>query len=246
MPWRDDTRPYYVLVSELMLQQTQVDRVVPKFHEFITAFPDEQALAGADLADVLRTWQGLGYNRRAKFLHQAAKMVVSEMQGEWPQTFNDLQRLPGVGPNTAGAMLAYVYNIHTVFIETNIRTVYFLHFFKNHDTVTDKELREVVAATIDPEHPREFYWALMDYGSWLKRQGVRNNRVSRHYKKQSPLEGSVRQVRGQIIRALAKGDMTESDLRQAVRADQRFAPALQGLVGDGLVSRREKYLHLTK
>ena len=247
MPWRQDTRPYYVLVSELMLQQTQVDRVVPKFHDFIAAFPDERALAAASLADVLRQWQGLGYNRRAKFLHEAAKKVVHEWRGVWPDTVGELCQLPGVGPNTAGAMMAYIYNQPVVFIETNIRSVYLHHFFQHDENVTDAQLRLVVEATFDSEHPREFYWALMDYGSWLKRQGMGKIAASKSYKKQSPLEGSVRQIRGRIIAALSKGDHRMiGQLANVVGHDERFEPALAGLVRDGLVTQRGDRVHLTK
>lgn len=246
MPWRQDTRPYYVLVSELMLQQTQVDRVVPKFYDFITAFPDEHTLAAASLADVLRQWQGLGYNRRAKFLHEAAKKVVYEWKGVWPDTVGELCRLPGVGPNTAGAMMAYIYNQSVVFVETNIRSVYFHHFFQHDKDVTDTQIRSVMEATLDFEHPREFYWALMDYGSWLKRQGLGKIATSKSYKKQPPLEGSVRQVRGRIIAALSKGDLMIGRLANVVGHDERFEPALAGLVRDGLVMQQGDSVHLTK
>ena len=128
MPWREDTRPYFVLVSELMLQQTQVSRVIPKFKEFIKHFPDERALASASLGDVLKQWQGLGYNRRAKYLHEAARMIVDEFGGEFPKDQKDMQRLPGVGKNTAGAIAAYSFNQPSVFVETNIRTVFIHHF----------------------------------------------------------------------------------------------------------------------
>lgn len=243
MPWRRDTRPYYVLVSELMLQQTQVDRVIPKFEAFIAAFPDEHALAGASLADVLRLWQGLGYNRRAKFLHEAAKKVVE--LGEFPATEADLIALPGVGKNTAGAIMAYAHNQPSIFIETNVRAVYIHHFFGDQDQVDDKDIREILEQTIDRERPRAFYWALMDYGNYLKKQGVLPAR-SRHYKKQSPLRGSVREVRGWIVAALAAGDMSESALRDQLVADERFAVALDGLIRDGLVRQTKGDLHLTK
>lgn len=243
MPWRSDTRPYYVLVSELMLQQTQVDRVVPKFLTFIERFPDEKLLASASLADVLQLWQGLGYNRRAKFLHEAAKRVVEI--GDFPQDESSLTALPGVGKNTAGAILAYAFNDPALFIETNVRAVYIHHYFHDYDTVDDTAIRELLEQTIDRDRPREFYWALMDYGSWLKKQGVKPNRSS-HYKKQSPLRGSVREVRGRIIAILAAGEMDEVQLRQSVVADERFVPALDGLVSDGLVTRDGNRLFLTK
>lgn len=243
MPWRRGTRPYYVLVSELMLQQTQVDRVIPKFNAFIERFPDEQVLADASLADVLRLWQGLGYNRRAKFLHEAAKMVVED--GGFSQDEAGLTALPGVGKNTAGAIMAYAYNMPALFIETNVRAVYIHHFFEDYDLVDDKDIKELLKQTIDCDHPREFYWAIMDYGSWLKKQGVRPSR-SLQYKKQSPLKGSVREVRGQILRALARGDMTGTQLRQELGDDGRFEHALDGLVRDGLVEQSASRLHLTK
>jgi len=246
MPWREDTRPYYVLVSELMLQQTQVSRVIPKFEAFITAFPDEVALASASLGEVLLLWQGLGYNRRAKFLHEAAKKIVHEFHGVFPSSEKELMSLPGVGKNTAGALLAYSFNQPSIFIETNVRTVYFYHFFEGELGISDNQLRERVAETIDHEHPREWYWALMDYGSWLKGQGVSRNNQSKHYVKQSPLKGSIREVRGQIIRELTRGSKTETTLKSELVIDERFEPALQGLLQDGLITRTGLNLHLTK
>ena len=246
MPWRTDTRPYYVLVSELMLQQTQVDRVIPKFSAFIAAFPDAATLANASLADVLLLWQGLGYNRRAKYLRDAAAMVMADFGGEFPTTRADLLRLPGVGPNTAGAMLNYAFNQPTVFIETNVRTVYFYHFFPDGDKVSDAQLLPLIERTIDRDHPREFYWALMDYGSWLKRQGAGRISQSQHYKKQSPLKGSVREVRGQIIKQLTLADSSVDALQALWADDKRFLPALTGLVNDGLVTRVDELLHLAR
>lgn len=270
MPWRQDTRPYYVLVSELMLQQTQVDRVIPKFEAFIAAFPNEAALARASLADVLKLWQGLGYNRRARFLHEAAKKVVEA--GIFPEDEKGLVALPGVGKNTAGAILAYAYNSPAIFIETNVRAVYIHHFFADSDMVDDKQIIEIMEQTVpwgdyegkeQPDEriylapgmvreavglsygPREFYWALMDYGSQLKKQGVRPSRSS-HYKKQAPLKGSVREVRGQIIATLAKSDATKASLKKGIAADERFEPALDGLMKDGLVTVTGGVYHLTK
>ena len=246
MPWREDTRPYYVLVSELMLQQTQVDRVIPKFNAFIERFPDEATLAKASLADVLALWQGLGYNRRAKFLHESAKKIVHDFGGVFPDSYDDVLSLPGVGPGTAGAIMNYAFNQPVVFIETNVRTVYFHHFFEDGDKVSDAALRPVVEATLDREHPREFYWSLMDYGTWLKKQGAGRISQSSHYKKQSPLKGSVREVRGQIIRLLTVADTSLDELRRQYQDDERFEVALSGLLNDGLVTQTGQLLHLTK
>lgn len=246
MPWRRDTRPYYVLVSELMLQQTQVARVIPKFEAFMAQFPDMASLAEAPLGDVLRAWSGLGYNRRAKFLHDAARQVVAEHKGELPSDYGLLKRLPGIGPATAGAVRVYAFNQPEVFIETNVRAVYFHHFFDGREKVSDAELRPLVEATIDTKNPREFHWALMDYGSWLKqRSGVKNEK-SLHYKKQSKFAGSVREVRGQILRALGKEGLTLADLQRQLAPDERFEPALTGLLKDGLVTKTGNIFHLTK
>lgn len=245
MPWRLDTRPYYVLVSEVMLQQTQVDRVIPKFEAFVATFPDTPSLARASLADVLKLWSGLGYNRRAKFLHEAAKKIEQDFGGHFPDTQEALISLPGVGVNTAGAILAYSFNQPVVFIETNVRTVYFHYYFEDSIDVSDHELREVVEQTVDKENPREWYWAIMDYGSYLKRQGVGRNDKSRHYKKQSALKGSIREVRGQIIRELTIQTMELKQLRYVLQADERFTEALSGLRKDGLVEETDGQLHLT-
>lgn len=247
MPWRRDIRGYYVLVSEIMLQQTQVDRVLPKFEAFIARFPDFQTLADASLADVLTLWSGLGYNRRAKFLHNAAKTVVVEHGSKLPDTFEELIKLPGIGKNTAGALLAYVYNQPVLYIETNVRTVYLHHFFADDTDVADTTILEKLAGTIDTEHPREFYWALMDYGSWLKRSGVRNTTASRHYRKQTPLAGSVREVRGHIIRLLTTGQTTLGELQDVADThDGRFEMAYQQLIEEGLIEQFEQSVCLTK
>jgi A/G-specific adenine glycosylase len=246
MPWRDNTDPYHILVSELMLQQTQVERVIPKFEAFIAVFPTSLSLSQASLSDVLILWSGLGYNRRAKFLHEAAKMIQTAYDGSVPGTSDELVRLPGVGPNTAGAILAYGFNIPVSFIETNIRTVLFHHFFQNGDTVNDQELKIVLDQVLDLEHPREWYWALMDYGTFLKKEGVGRNAQSTHYKKQTPLKGSIREIRGQILKQLTKSSRTEEKLRTVVTNDDRFSAALRGLISDGLVTLQNGQFHLTK
>ena len=226
-----------------MLQQTQVDRVIPKFAAFIKKFPDETALAKAPLAEVVQQWQGLGYNRRAKFLHEAAKEIVR--LGTFPNDETDLIALPGVGKNTAGAVMAYAYNQPAIFIETNVRAVYIHHFFADQDSVDDKDIRALLEKTIDKEHPREFYWGLMDYGNYLKKQGIKPAR-SRHYKKQPPLKGSVREVRGQILAILSEGDASMRLLEARYDGDERFAAAMNGLVNDGLVMINDDEVYLTK
>lgn len=245
MPWRQDVQPYYVLVSELMLQQTQVERVKPKFTAFIERFPSVESLAAAPLSEVLACWNGLGYNRRAKYLWQAAQSIVREHACIFPQTQPELEQLSGVGPNTAGAILAYAYNQPAVFIETNIRTVYIHHFFATLSQIDDTIIRQKLAATLPKTEPRNFYWALMDYGSWLKANGVKYNAKSAHYVKQSPLEGSVRQMRGMLLRSLIASDRPYQELEQLYLNDSRFESALRGLIVDGLVVQHNGMVCLT-
>ncbi len=238
LPWRAPELdghfdPYKILVSELMLQQTQVTRVIPKFTDFITRFPSTGALSMAPLGEVLRAWQGLGYNRRAKFLHLAAHWVQD--QSGFPQTLERLTELPGVGVNTAGAILAYAYNQPAIFVETNIRTVYFYHFFQDVEQVSDAAIGGLLEQTIDHENPREFYWALMDYGAQLKTE-VRNVAQSRHYTRQSTFSGSRRQIRGRVLRELASRDITATGLAKLID-DPRLAGVLDDLVAETLIVR---------
>lgn len=242
LPWREKPSPYNVVVSELMLQQTQVERVVPKFLEFTKRFPGFPALARAPLSDVLIAWQGLGYNRRAKYLHGLAKEVVR--LGGLPDTIEELVKLPGIGRNTAGAILAYAFDQPVVYIETNIRTVYLHHFFADRFDIDDKELLPIIERTLDRDEPRAWYSALMDYGTYLKKQGLGRIDASKHYKKQSKFNGSIRQMRGAILRALANGSLTLDELKEEVNADERFGVALQQLTDESLVNLHNKYYKL--
>lgn len=238
LPWRQPETdgtfdPYKILVSEIMLQQTQVGRVIPKFQEFLEKFPSFTALANAPLGEVLKSWNGLGYNRRAKFLWQAASMVMQEYDGRLPEQLDQLVKLPGVGQNTAGAILAYAYNTPVVFIETNIRTVFIHHFFSTVNEVTDKEIIALVAKTL-PDNPRGWYWALMDYGSHLKQTVGNLNQQSRQYTKQSAFHGSRRQIRGKVLRLLAEGGYTRQQLARDI-PDDRLPDVLADLTKEGLI-----------
>jgi A/G-specific adenine glycosylase len=244
LPWREDVTPYKILVSELMLQQTQVGRVIAKFEAFMQAFPTLESLAAAPLSSVLAVWSGLGYNRRAKFLHQAAQIIVTRHHLEIPRTLSELTALPGIGKNTAGAILAYAYNQPVIFIETNIRSVYFYHFFNDSDVVDDKQLTELVAQTLDREHPRQWYWALMDYGTYIKQTVGNNIRQSRHYTKQSAFVGSRRQVRGKVLRLLLAGPMSISGLTESIN-DTRLPEVLVALEQEGFISQVDQVFALT-
>ncbi len=245
LPWRETHDPYKVLVSEIMLQQTQVDRVLPKYKSFLKKFPTFEKLAGASTADVIREWQGLGYNRRALNLKKAAQAIMEKHHGKLPAVYSELVELPGIGPYTAGALLAFVHNIPVVLIETNIRTVYLFSFFNKtkitstSKNVHDKELLPLIEATLDTKNPREWYYALMDYGSHLKKTVGNASRASLHYKKQSAFKGSVRQLRGTILRELVQENATASILaKKSGRTIAETRTALHALQREGLVEER--------
>lgn len=210
-PWRNTRDPYQIMVSELMLQQTQTHRVLPKYLAFLYEFPDVQTLASAPLSAVLISWSGLGYNRRAKFLHQAAIELHKNYADTFPENINELQKLPGIGSYTARAIATFAFNQPHVFLETNIRTV-FIHFFlKDREKVTDKEILALVAQTVDHESPRDWYYALMDYGNYLKSQKISYFEKQKNYTKQSKFKGSERFVRGYILKQLVKNGSLNAD-----------------------------------
>ena len=252
LPWRNISKPlptgrlaYQILVSEIMLQQTQVDRVLPFYNAFIRRFPNAKKLARASLSSVLRAWQGLGYNRRAKMLHLAAKDIAAR---GFPKTVPELERLPGVGHYTARAVAAFAFNADVVMVETNIRTAIIHNFFLKRKTngtpiygsaVSDREIGEILERVLPKGHARKWYWALMDYGAHLKRSGVALNGQSSHYTKQSKFEGSARQARGAILRALARRSATEAALLKTFppkRAPQ-VRRALIALSAEGLIEK---------
>jgi len=237
MPWRETEDPYAILVSEIMLQQTQTDRVMPHYLSFLERFPTIVSLAGATLQEVLVQWRGLGYNRRGKSLHDAARIITERHGGRVPEDIADLLALPGVGPYTAGAVRAFAWGRPEVIIETNIRRVMLQVYFPGRPDVHDREIIPVIAATLDNLSPREWYYALMDYGSYLGRNFANPNRRSRHYVRQAPLKGSVREVRGRIIAVLSgSGSVARSELERIVGSgDSRFEIALSGLERDGMV-----------
>jgi A/G-specific adenine glycosylase len=226
-------------VSEVMLQQTQVERVVPKFELFLQKFPTIKALAQSPLADVLSVWSGLGYNRRAKMLWQAAIDVEAHFDGIVPNTYEALRRLSGVGPYTARAVMVFGFNAAQVVIETNIRAVYLYHFSDlfSDELIDDGQLAPVIEATLDRERPRDFYNGLMDYGSYLKSVMADPARKSASYTKQSRFEGSKRQVRGTVLKLLVKHKrLSSSEVVKLIEGDKsRVMKILADLVREGMV-----------
>ena len=211
----------------MMLQQTQVSRVIPKFREFVRAFPTFRSLAHAKPSDVLKVWQGLGYNRRALMLHRCASVVHGEHRGRLPADIAALVRLPGIGAYTAGAVTVFAFDRPQPLLETNIRRVYIHHFFPDRRDVSDAELMPVIERTMDRARPRAWFSALMDYGSWLAGEVPNPNRRSRHYVRQSRFEGSDRQLRGSVLRAML-GEGT-------LPVDRRTARIVAELTDEGFV-----------
>jgi len=212
-PWRETADPYRIMVSELMLQQTQTSRVVEKYVRFVDTLPDVFTLADAPVSEVLSLWQGLGYNRRALYLKSAAAVIVHDFGGTIPKDEKSLLSLPGVGPATAGAIRAFAYGEPAVFIETNIRAVFIHHFFEKRDAVSDREVLPLVEATLDRKNPRTWYWGLMDYGVHLKEAAGNPARRSAHHAIQSPFRGSDREIRGAVLALLVKQEtVTKGDV----------------------------------
>lgn len=202
LPWRHIDDPYAVLVSEVMLQQTQVKRVLNYWPRWMAKFPTIDALASASNSDVLEEWQGLGYNRRALALKRCAEECATKYAGQLPATSEELQRLPGIGPATAAGVMAFARNQRAMYLETNVRSVFINEFFAGADQVSDKELIPLVEATCPEDNPCDWYYALLDYGAFLKGQGVNPSRKSKHYTKQSKFEGSHRQKRANLLRVV--------------------------------------------
>jgi A/G-specific adenine glycosylase len=246
MPWRQTHDPYHILVSEIMLQQTQVERVVGKYREFLKKFPNFETLAQAPLPEVLEVWQGLGYNRRALSLKRLAQQVLEDWGGRLPANKEALRSLPGIGPATAGALLAFAFEQPVVFIETNIRRVFLHFFFAEEEGVTDREILPVVSETLDRERVRDWYYALMDYGAGLKGSGPNPNRRSAHYARQSPFTGSNREVRGLILKTLLLEPVPSlKELAKAVgKSPGRTRAALEQLIAEGFVVREGDGLRL--
>jgi A/G-specific adenine glycosylase len=238
LPWRKTTDPYKILVSEIMLQQTQAARVVPKYEEFIKKWSTVKSLAKASNIEVLKLWSGLGYNRRAINLQRAAMVIVEDHKGVFPRTIDGLRSLPGIGPYTAGAIFAFAYNQPFVMIETNIRSVYIHFYFPNQEQVADSELLPIIERTLDRTNPRQWYAALMDYGAMLKSTQTNPSRKSAQHVSQTKFKGSVREVRGDILKTLLENKKATSKQLQKQFETDRFAKAIEGLQKDGLIQKK--------
>ena len=257
--WRRTRDPYIIWLSEVMLQQTQVPRVEVHLPRWLERFPSLAALSEAPVADVLAQWQGMGYNRRALALHEAARQVMERFDGVFPSATADLISLPGIGPATAQGIRAFAFDLPGVYLETNVRTVFLHHFFPDVPGVPDRELVPLIEATcpaapagedggasapdsagaplvpgaahdvapfatpLDADDtPRNWYYALLDYGAYLKKTVPNPSRRSAGHVRQSRFEGSRRQKRAEVVRMLLAA-------RDAEPAGLSFDEVLAGL-----------------
>ncbi|MBB3170525.1 HhH-GPD family protein [Parvibacter caecicola] len=202
LPWRNIDDPFAVLVSEVMLQQTQVARVLNFWPRFMAAFPTADALAAASSADVLEHWQGLGYNRRALLLKRAAEVCAATLQGQLPRSYDELLALPGVGPATAAGVCNFAYRTAAPYLETNVRSVFLHLLFPSQENVADRQLMPLVADCAATEEPRGWNYALLDLGARLKAETANPSRRSASYARQSPFAGSNRQKRAALLRCV--------------------------------------------
>jgi A/G-specific adenine glycosylase len=245
-PWRHTDDPYHILVSEIMLQQTQTGRVAEKYVEFINAFPTIEALAAASMQEVMAVWQGMGYNRRARYLHELAALVVESHGGGIPETPEELALLPGIGKATAASICAFAFNRPVVFIETNIRAVFIHFFFHNGQNVSDRDILPLAEESLDRKEPRHWYSALMDYGAMLKKRHPNPSRKSAHHQKQKPFEGSRRQLRGLVLRTiLDHPGITVKRLSHIIgKPEDAVASVIDALAIEGLVRKKGKVLNI--
>lgn len=246
MPWRTLTelsikdRGYRVLVSEVMLQQTQVTRVITKYEQWMQRWPTIDDACNATLAEVLVMWSGLGYNRRAKYLYETLQRIHNDHSGIVPNGIAELTSMPGIGPNTAAAIIVYTYNVPIPFIETNIRTVYIDAFFTDTKTlVTDKEILALVNNTMDVIRPREWFYALMDYGAYIKKSQGNHLHKAKAHKKQSTFKDSKRQLRGKVLRLLTQLNTISYDELRTEISDSRLNDVITDLLSEGLIIKNE-------
>jgi len=237
--WRETYDPYEILVSEVMLQQTQTDRVARKYTEFLRKFPTVTALAQASTAEVIAAWQGLGYYRRALNLQRAAQEIIERFASQVPSNVSELETLPGIGAYTAAAIAIFAHGQTVPMIETNIRAVYLYSFFPRRENVADREILALVDETIDRRDTRRWFYALMDLGAELKKQRKKINHRSKHHTRQSTFEGSHRQLRAAVLRVLSERKKAKKSTLKKILGFESFRieKALSELESEGFLCR---------
>jgi len=236
-PWHF-ADPWGVTVSEFMLQQTRTERVIPYWKNWMKIWPRPKDLAKASMEEALRAWSGLGYNRRCRYLKDSAAIIAGENGGRVPETPRALLSLPGVGPYISSAIACFAYNYPAVFIETNIRSAVIHCFFSGRNDVRDSEIIPILEEALDRDDPRTWHYALMDYGAFLKKTTANPGRRSAHYSRQSPFDGSFRQARGKVIKALVSiGRCDAEELKRASGLeDKKLYDVLEKLKKESFVA----------
>ncbi|OGZ69470.1 MAG: hypothetical protein A3D44_03545 [Candidatus Staskawiczbacteria bacterium RIFCSPHIGHO2_02_FULL_42_22] len=269
--WRKTRDPYKILVSEIMLQQTQADRVIRFYEKWINRFPNFKVLASAKFSEIYPFWQGLGYNRRALALKRAAEKSVKEFDGKLPAEIEKLEEFPGIGPYTARAISIFSFNTPVACIETNIRRVFIHHFFAEKISrkdaeinpsaplrasaetrgkkINDEQILEIAQRALPAGKARQWHWALMDYGAYLKSTVPNPNRRHKNYNVQSKFEGSLRQIRGTALKILSAKKMDCDELverlkKATLQTKERIKKVILALEKEGLIKSRKKIYSL--
>ena len=248
LPWRETSDPYKTLISEVMLQQTQISRVLPKYKQFLSEFPTLKTLSQTSNKKLLKIWKGLGYWRRALFLKEIAKKILKEHKGKFPKDSRLLETFPGIGPYTARAVACFAFQSKDAFLDTNIRRVYLHFFFPKKKKVSDKEILKIAQKALWEKNPRAWHYALFDYGATVLKD-KRINKKSSHYYRQSPFEGSFRSFRTKAVRfLLSKGKVSHKTLesfleKEIKRIKKSYSPKeiLSSLLKDKLIKKPKKY-----
>lgn len=247
LPWRNTRDPYKILVSEVMLQQTQISRVIPKYKGFLQKFPILYILAVARINSILKTWSGLGYWRRALYLKETAKTILKKYKGKFPKDPKVLETLPGIGHYTARALACFAFGNCQAFLDTNIRRVYLHFFFPKRKKVSDKEILKIAQKAVWKKNPREWHYALFDYGAMvLKDKNI--NKRSKHYHKQSKFKGSFRSFRTKVVRFLLSQKQNQAP-HKIVEALLKKSPypsrqIIASLLKDNLIKKTSSHYSL--
>jgi A/G-specific adenine glycosylase len=237
LPWRRNPTPYRVFIAEVMLQQTQADRVREKYEPFLKKYPNVKRLAAAVQSELLRAWSGLGYNRRALHLREAARCIKNIHGGKIPQSFDELCRLPGIGPYTAHAISIFSRNADEACVDTNVRRV-LIYEFQLPKMTTDREIALLAYQVLPKGRARDWHNALMDYGA-LVATGKRTKISSKS--QQPSFKGSRREKRGAIIRyCLEKKSVTPTAIADLLKVDRDEATELLRVL------TKEKFLHFKR
>ncbi|MFO7677727.1 MAG: Fe-S cluster assembly protein HesB [Thermoplasmatota archaeon] len=243
LPWRKTTDPYKILISELMLQQTQVSRVIEYYNKWITTWPNNSLLAEAKRKDVLHAWMGLGYNTRGINLHKASQIIVEDYQGDVIKAMKNYKKIPGIGKYTSQAVQIFSINADIVTVDTNIRRI-FMYEFNLPADISDSEIWNIAQRCLPKGKSREWHNALMDYGAMYltsKKTGIPPKTI------QSKFEGSDRQIRAQILRQLLNKPVAVKDLQQQYQYESdRLLKILEKMKKQGIIKKEKNYYVLNE